>query len=89
VGSVLEDWKLSCMELSILDSYCCFGRMTRELLLSGFTITVVLFLSFDQMNLMVWASEHALTLWDVCSCWWSVSIHSGYLSPVEVAVSRW
>jgi hypothetical protein len=67
----------------------CFGRMTRELLLSGVTITVVLLLSFDQMDLMVWASERAVTLWDVCSCWWIVSIHSGYLSHVEVSVSRW
>jgi hypothetical protein len=49
-------------ETIILDLYCSFGRMTMELLLSAFTITALLLLSFDWMDFMVWASERAITL---------------------------
>jgi hypothetical protein len=66
------------MKFCILDSYCSVGRITRELLLTAFTIIALFLLSLDWMAFMVWVSWCVCVCvpWTRCLCLWSVSTRS-------------
>ena len=57
MGSLSVVWKLfACMKSDILDSYCCMGRIIRELPLSVCAIMDSLSFSFVLILLIVLAS---------------------------------
>jgi hypothetical protein len=80
VRSVGVIWKLfDCIKLSILESYCWVGRMTRVLPLSALLTVALLLWSLERMLLMVLASCCALRVggWLLCnhSCLHSVLVY--------------